>query len=76
MVPVENDSVPVLGAFAVKFAQDTEPLNVTTYDAADDAESKITLSTDVGADAPLAPPDVADQFMVLEVFQVPVPPTQ
>jgi hypothetical protein len=38
--------------------------------------SKITLSTDVGTLAPLAPPDVADQLVVDEVFQVPVPLTQ
>lgn len=30
----------------------------------------------VGTDAPLAPPEDADQFVVLLVFQVPVPPTQ
>ncbi len=33
-------------------------------------------STAVGADAPLAPPDDADQLAVLLVFQVPAPPTQ
>jgi hypothetical protein len=38
--------------------------------------SKKTSSTDVGADAPPAPPDVADQLVVLEFDQFPVPPTQ
>jgi hypothetical protein len=37
---------------------------------------KNTLSADVGAEAPPAPPDVADQFAVLVLSQVPVPPTQ
>lgn len=35
-----------------------------------------TLSALVGADAPEAPPLVVDQFVVDEVLQVPVPPTQ
>ena len=39
-------------------------------------ESKIASSAVVGAEAPLAPPDVADQFVVLLASQVPVPPTQ
>ena len=38
--------------------------------------SKNTLSADVGTDAPVAPPDEADQFAVFVPFQVPVPPTQ
>jgi hypothetical protein len=38
--------------------------------------SNITSSTAVGTLAPLAPPDVALQLVVLVVFQVPVPPTQ
>ena len=37
--------------------------------------SKITLSAVVGADAPLAPPGVADQLLVSEVFQNPEPPS-
>ena len=46
---------------------------VTVYVA---ACVKNMLSAAVGTDAPGAPPDVADQFAVLEVFQVPEPPTQ
>lgn len=34
------------------------------------------LSAAVGTLAPVAPPDVALQLVVLDVFQVPVPPTQ
>jgi hypothetical protein len=41
-----------------------------------EAALMITLSAAVGTDAPAAPPDVADQFVVDEVFQVPVPPRQ
>jgi hypothetical protein len=39
-------------------------------------KSNIALSTDVGTDAPLAPPEVADQLAVLVVSHVAVPPTQ
>ena len=38
--------------------------------------SKITLSAAVGTDAPLAPPEDADQFAVFVELQEPVPPTQ
>ena len=41
-----------------------------------DAESNITVSAATGAEAPLAPPVVADQLAVLLASQVPVPPTQ
>jgi hypothetical protein len=36
----------------------------------------ITASAAVGTDAPPGPPDVVDQLVVDEVFQVPVPPRQ
>jgi hypothetical protein len=36
----------------------------------------ITSSALVGTEAPPAPPEVADQFVVLVEFQVPEPPTQ
>ena len=39
-------------------------------------ESKNTESAAVGTDAPLDPPEEADQTVVLDVFQVPAPPTQ
>lgn len=38
--------------------------------------SKNTSSALVGADAPLAPPELDDQLVVDELFQLPVPPTQ
>jgi hypothetical protein len=38
--------------------------------------SKKTSSTEVGAVAPLAPPEEADQLVVDELVHVPVPPTQ
>jgi hypothetical protein len=38
--------------------------------------SKIAASATPGADAPAAPPDVADQLAVLDESQVPEPPTQ
>jgi hypothetical protein len=38
--------------------------------------SKITASAAVGAEAPPAPPDVVDQFVVVVVSQVPAPPRQ
>jgi len=47
--------------------------NVTVYVP---VRSKNTESAAVGADAPLAPPGVADQLVVEVVLQVPEPPTQ
>jgi hypothetical protein len=41
-----------------------------------DNESKITSSTLIGAEAPAAPPEVADQLVVDALSHVPVPPTQ
>jgi hypothetical protein len=38
--------------------------------------SNMAASATPGADAPEAPPDVADQFVVLALSHVPVPPTQ
>lgn len=38
--------------------------------------SKVTSSADPGTDAPPAPPEVADQCVVSEASQFPVPPTQ
>jgi hypothetical protein len=40
------------------------------------AELKNTASIAIGADAPPAPPDVADQFAVETLSHVPDPPTQ
>jgi hypothetical protein len=38
--------------------------------------SIITLSKTVGAEAPPPPPELEDQLVVVDVSQVPVPPTQ
>ena len=84
IVPVTSDmlpeiaSVPVLvnvtvPAETVISRHVSAPVIVTVYVP---AWSKKTLSVAVGTDAPDAPPDDADQLVVLLVFQVPVPPTQ
>jgi hypothetical protein len=49
---------------------------MVTVAAVPELASKKTSSTAVGALAPPAPPVVADQFVVLVLSQVPVPPTQ
>jgi hypothetical protein len=49
---------------------------MVTVAAVPELASKNTSSTAVGALAPEAPPEVADQFAVLKLSQVPVPPTQ
>jgi hypothetical protein len=41
-----------------------------------DALSNTTVSVDIGTAMPGNPPVVKDQFVVLVLFQVPVPPTQ
>lgn len=41
-----------------------------------DRESIVTSSALVGTDAPPAPPDVADQLVVVAASHVPDPPTQ
>jgi hypothetical protein len=51
------------------------PLAIVHVPAPDEALRK-TSSAFVGTDAPPAPPDVADQWVVVVVSQVPVPPTQ
>jgi hypothetical protein len=79
MLPVELiDKVPDAGPFIVKDSAYRLSFrsSATLYELAEDAELNITLSLDVGADAPLLPPEVADQFVVLELLQVPAPPTQ
>jgi hypothetical protein len=53
----------------------TAPLAVVQVPVPD-AESNITVSAATGAEAPAAPPVVADQLVVLEASQVPLPPTQ
>jgi hypothetical protein len=70
-VPVElnvNDEPVVVSDFAA-----SAPVSVTVPEP--EAASKNTSSALVGAEAPLAPPLVADQLVVV-VVHVPVPPTQ
>jgi hypothetical protein len=56
--------------------EDTAVAATVTVAAAPELASKNTASAEVGAEAPLAPPDVADQLVVDVLFHVPVPPTQ
>ena len=48
----------------------------TVTDPDPELESNMTSVDDVGAEAPLDPPDADDQFDVEELSQVPPPPTQ
>jgi hypothetical protein len=64
-----NDEPVVVIDFAFKL-----PVNVTVPEP--ELASKMTGSKLVGTKAPLVPPEVSDQLVVLEVSHVPVPPTQ
>jgi hypothetical protein len=75
VVPLKLQN-PVAGPLIERFAHTTAPETVTEYDAAFDPELNIALSAAVGTDAPPAPPDVTDQFVVLVNVQLAVPPTQ
>lgn len=77
---VQVTLLPAPGPFIVKSAHLTTafvPI-VTVYAAlaVEDELSKITESAEVGTDAPPAPPEVADQLVVVVASHVPVPPTQ
>ena len=60
-------------AETVKSLQANAPVQVTVYVP---TWSKNTSSNAVGTDAPLAPPDEVAQLVVLDVVQLPAPPTQ
>ena len=62
----------------VKFRQFGVELVVTVNEPVPTFElaSKYTSSEVVGAEAPLAPPELVDQLVVDELVQLPVPPTQ
>lgn len=66
------------GQSIVQSRQFCVPLIVTVYAAfvALEDVSKMTLSADVGAEAPPDPPDDVDQFVVVEASHVPDHPTQ
>jgi hypothetical protein len=71
VVPVANvNDDPVV----VILLQANAPVMVIVPDP--ELALKNTSSAVVGTEAPVDPPDVADQLAVEEVFQVPVPPTQ
>ena len=56
-------------------AEQTAPLAVVQVPVPDKV-SNVTVSADVGAEAPPAPPVVADQLVVVVASHVPEPPTQ
>jgi hypothetical protein len=66
--PDAKKSLQTLGEFAIVTVNAVVP----TFEFA----SKNTLSAAVGTEAPPAPPDVADQLVVLVLSQVPVPRIQ
>jgi len=72
VVPVANVQ-PVTEV--VNDRQVNAPVIVTVLGVPEEA-LKNTLSEAVGTAAPPAPPEVKDQFVVVVVSQVPVPPTQ
>jgi len=63
------------GPVTVQLLHAAVAATVTVAGRPEDA-SKMTLSVEMGADAPPAPPDDADQCVVSELFHVPAPPTQ
>lgn len=71
-----NVSTPEAGFEKLMSRQLADAVTVTVYAVAFDAESKKTLSADVGTDAPHAHPDEALQFVVVEASQFAVQPTQ
>ena len=66
---------PTAGPATLTLRHTGEVVKVQVYNVAFDNVSKKTSSTDVGTDAPPAPPDDADQLVVV-ASQLPVPPTQ
>lgn len=88
VVPVFKDMLPEIANVGDVPSANVQPVTdvviskqvkapvIVTVPAAPDPESKNTLSDAVGTDAPDAPPEDADQFVVEDVFHVPAPPTQ
>jgi hypothetical protein len=74
-VRLEADGLILQATLAVRLKQG---LSEVTEITGDDPllASIITSSESVGTEAPLAPPDVADQLVVEEASHVPFPPTQ
>jgi len=69
-------TLPVAGPAMVMSNAAAFVPTVTAYAVALDNELKMTLSADVGAEAPPRPPEVADQLVVVVASQVPAPPLQ
>lgn len=67
---------PERGAPKVTSLQAAPAAIVTVYKVAFDNESNVAVSEEVGNPAPPPPPLLKDQFVVVELFQVPEPPTQ
>ena len=70
----EEAKNPKYWAFTVKLLQVNAPIQVIV--PVPELLSINTSSLAVGTDAPLEPPDVADQCVVVVASQVPEPPTQ
>jgi hypothetical protein len=75
-LPIANVIVPSRPDAVKSLHTEFETVTVNAPVPVFELASKNTLSTDVGALAPPAPPEVSDQLVVLVVFQVPVPPRQ
>lgn len=71
-----KSSVPVKAPAVSETRESPLTADATVTTPPPDEPLKVTSSPVVGAEAPLAPPDVADQFVVEDKSQVPVPPTQ
>jgi hypothetical protein len=72
---LRDDGLMLQATLAVRLKQGLSEATEITGDAPL-LVSIITSSDAVGTDAPLAPPDVADQLVVEEASHVPFPPTQ
>jgi hypothetical protein len=72
----EPDNDRLMSDLLIVQAAHTAVAVTSTTAAAPLLVSKTTVSPLVGTAAPPAPPDEADQFAVLALFQVPEPPTQ
>jgi hypothetical protein len=70
------DNDKLMSALSTVVLRETAVDATVTVAAVPEFASNVTVSAFVGADAPLPPPEVADQFVVEVLFQVPEPPTQ
>jgi hypothetical protein len=79
-VPVQSVGLPdnerLMSALLTVVTDDVAVAATVTIAAVPELASKVAVSALVGAEAPAAPPVVADQFAVELASQVPEPPTQ